>query len=537
MREYQLSERHTALLLAALSEPTTGASAFRRWRQHTDAYHADGDEGRLLPIVAARLSEHADDIDLPRMTGQRRHTMVTNHVKASTAVGLQTTLEASGIPSLFFKGLALLPHYASLSMRSMADADLLVPWQQRHEALSVAFDAGFRAAHYSVSATRRLFDDHFRSPGVELVAPNGTPVDLHPRPLHELAVPPEADAALFDLAERSRLKDLALTIAHPAHHLVLLLGHGLRCGSGAQLMALVDVAQLLATSSPHPDVTVALAATYERVATVDAGLRAMRSLLDSPHPDLQTARDHADQLLDALPRASRRDRAAHRARTRDDRGSERRVVGVRTSDERTSFVRRPLEAARVSWELERQRQVPQHALWIAGRRNVRVHRHRQELAPGDPLHPFPDVPPVLTPDHPVRLTGEHAQPGALGRGWAPAGLVLTWSIGREASIWFDMPQPFPIEGTELIIPVVAYVTESMPTQQVSVRLNGHSVATWDFTVAQPTREFVVVPPRALWRERNHLLLVVADPRSPRRAGASDDIRQIGVSVDQIMLSR
>ena len=145
---YRPSHRHALVLQAAIASPDQALSAWKQWRLDFRVADADVEESRLLPIVAVRAvgqpgSTGIIDPELANKRHNRRHDWTANMLRASACRDVADSLRNAGIDSVFFKGIGMLSAYADSSVRTMNDADMLVPWALRREAIEHLSEHGF----------------------------------------------------------------------------------------------------------------------------------------------------------------------------------------------------------------------------------------------------------------------------------------------------------------------------------------------------------------------------------------------------------
>jgi hypothetical protein len=535
MREWPPEPRHLHLLTAALCDADTACDAWHRWRAVTTIGQADPLESRLMAVVAGRLAPAAvDDTELAHLRGQRRYVWALNALRAGRSAAVADVLALQGIESCFFKGLGLLGAYGDSTVRTMHDADLIVPFAQRHEAIDVLHAAGFEAAYGEPIGSVHGFADLL--PGYGMRRADGTEIDLHWRPLHELRPEPHRDEPLFRARRRIELSGAAVNVVSPSHHAVLVVGHALRWGSGAQLIGLVDLCQLLAQSDFDTAAAVELAVSYERVAPLTEALDIVDPVVGGrPHPALVDAPRRLAELRAALPSPSIADRLAHAARTSAP-GRRGRRLGVLSTAWSSSLgasrvagwpVSPAVESARRHFQLERGRDVVGHLAWrAAGRSPVaeRLRPHvRRDGAPGLPLGGS------------IRVADGDRFTALLARGWSPPDREFAWSVAADPVVVVRPDLAAGVAGA-LVLGLVPFVHGAHPSITVEARVDGRRAATWryDHEGGWPAERRLPIAGRSDGAAVE-VMLVVRRPASPFSLGLSTDRRRLGVGLVSVAL--
>jgi hypothetical protein len=134
------------LLRAALLDGDEARHAWHRWTQSVDLDTIEAGSLRLLPILYRNMRRL--DIDSPalgRIQGVVRQTWYKNHLVVGRLADLLRECRAAGLPTMVLKGVPVaIRYYGDLSLRPMADADLLVPAVRALEALPLVRAAGWR---------------------------------------------------------------------------------------------------------------------------------------------------------------------------------------------------------------------------------------------------------------------------------------------------------------------------------------------------------------------------------------------------------
>lgn len=270
--------------------------------------HADAQESQVLPLLAQRVATDVgfDAEHARRLRGLRRHASIRHFVVLEELALAAEAWRAAGVEPVALKGIALSALYGTANVRSVGDADVLVPAPQRRAATEALLSAGFqlglglRPEHLDVWAQR------FHA--VPLSRPGQPEIDLHWRLSHQ-PVGGEAATAVI-LRRAAATAGDAWRVPHPAHQLAITIAHGWAATSQASLRMMVDAAFLLR----HPDVTAELVDEAAGPHRLRAAVRAVVAELAAEETP------GAAELLDQLPGARWSDRLIART-LRTDRES------------------------------------------------------------------------------------------------------------------------------------------------------------------------------------------------------------------------
>jgi hypothetical protein len=367
-------ELQTALLRVALCDPDT---AIREWQ----ALHPklalddvwDAEIQRLLPLVRHNLTAagvDADD-DFASMRGIQRRTWFENQRRIHLVAPTLAQLQAAGVEPVLLKGLPLaLLYYEDLSLRPMADVDVLIPYDTYDLVLDLLEADGWRDV-LDIPRDRRRRMYH----GAGMTHPDGRSLDVH----WQLALPfvlPHAEAEsnddFFRAAVPVDVDELHLATLGPADMLLHLVVHGLWSGSSANVRWCADATTVVRHAGDDLDWDRVLDQTVRRdlVIPVSNGLRFIEDVCDAPVP----ARVINELAKVEVPRRTRR---AYRLILQDPSGPA--VLGGLRGTQaywaRQSAKWGPLRAARElpaflqdNWNLERPSQVPVEAVRKAVKR-------------------------------------------------------------------------------------------------------------------------------------------------------------------------
>lgn len=133
------------LLRAALLSGQDAMEPWRNLRPRLAVDRADRASRRLFPLLDANLRRHGiDDPLMAELAKFRERAAARNRALFDAARGLLQALEDAGIATLVLKGGAVAARlYRDLSLRPMADVDVVVPTGQAPSALEVLRRAGW----------------------------------------------------------------------------------------------------------------------------------------------------------------------------------------------------------------------------------------------------------------------------------------------------------------------------------------------------------------------------------------------------------
>lgn len=465
------------LLRSALSRAEPAAEAWGEWRRHRTVESADVEEHRLLSVIAVRLgSRVTDDPSLRLLSGHRRYSFTYNAVRVAAASEITDDLLAGGIESVGLKGLALLPFYGNLSIRSMNDADLLVRWHQRHEAIDRLAATGYVPLGKMPLEWMHRLDR--TSPGYAMSRPGGIEVDLHWRPLHGLGAYPELDEQIFTESMIRTVAGTSVRVPNPSHHVVLCLGHGMRFGSHALLMSIVDACQLMADPAFSAEQCISLAVDYERV----SALRRLCDILemtlsDGVNNELSDVPSRVAELRTSLPRRSITDVLLdrHLMAARSSTSSARGVWLEITEPPllRGGPLAGAMELARKGAGVDRARDLPSQAIWKWSGQAPWAVRFRRSA------HDWRGEPPTIRLGERISAVMTQGFERTLTSGWwgpdPEHGAV--WSSQSESTIEFDNDLP-PGSSCNVALTTSAFVCAEHPVLRVLVLVSGEHRATW-----------------------------------------------------------
>jgi hypothetical protein len=215
----------TDLLRAALLPGEEALAAWARWKAAVEFDDADGASHDLGPLVARNLGRlRCEDELLPRLKGVQRRTWYRNRILLHAATGAARQLQDAGIPTMLLKGAPLAHrYYGDVSLRPMADIDLLVPTSKAKRAAEILMAAGWapQVRPERVHDFVRLFH------AIGLDNGAGGSVDLHWHVLEECCTA-DADRDFWDAATDLEIDGTTFQTLHPADLLLHVCVHGSR---------------------------------------------------------------------------------------------------------------------------------------------------------------------------------------------------------------------------------------------------------------------------------------------------------------------
>jgi len=526
---YQLTEAHVRALTAAIGSPEVARDAYLAWS--ADGHLPDAEERRLLALIAANVSPLLpEDRDLVAIQRKRRETLANHLRRVASCNQVADALLASGIDSLWFKGVGMLSWYPDPSRRTMWDADLLVPWQLRHEAIDVLAARGFKPVF-----GRGLEEMHVLTasyPGWGMKHADETEIDVHWRPLHHLRQRPHVDADLFSRGRVTTIGSLELVVPDPSHHLVLVMAHGMRAASDAHLISLIDACQLLRADDFDADRAADLAREYERTSALIQGCTMLHEL--NLTPDLG---DRIAELRKRLRRRTVADRLIARAATTTAGPSARRAqlasdawAALSTPLRKGGPLTGLLETSRSWLGVQRAREIPGQLLWQASGRRAALERLRADS--GTP----PERRLRLAIGDPVRVGEIDSLSNLLPTGWWEAEGSFVWSQGQASVIDFDVDLGAQ-DGCVVELVVSPFVGDTSRTLEVAVSVNRRRYARWQYMISTPAKYTHRIPmtKSMLDDRRCQIMLICKNASSPKASGVSDDARTLGLSLVSLAL--
>jgi len=300
-----MSPRHRALFRAVVAPATAAHEAWAQWCALVPIAQADQQESQVLPLLAQRVTEGGfDAAHARRLRGLRRHASIRHFLVLEELAVAADAWRAVGIVPVALKGVALAEVYGTTNVRTVGDADVLVPAHQRRAAVDAMLAAGFRLGLGLQPEHLDVWAQRFHA--LPLSRPGLPEVDLHWRLSHQ---PVECDATTAAVFRRAALATAgSWRVPHPSHQLAITVAHGWAATSQASLRMMVDVAFLLT------DATV----TAEMVEEV-AGPHRLRAAVRAVVAELAAEQTPgAAELLERLPATRWGDRLVARTLLADN---------------------------------------------------------------------------------------------------------------------------------------------------------------------------------------------------------------------------
>lgn len=275
--------KQSSLLKAGLLPPEEAVPAWRRVRSELDLEVLEPEAVRILPLVYRNLQRAGvEDPEWMRLKGIYRHTWARNQLLLDRTAKVLAVLSRAEIPTLILKGIALIGGvYRDPGTRSMIDIDLLVAPSDLRRSLRCLKDAGWEVPEVRAPLPPRFIH------GVEVVAPDGTKLDLHWR-LMEYLSPGPADndgRGIWTNACPTRVLDQETKMLAPEYMLVHALVHGCRWTPERDVRWIADSVRLLSeTRAWDVDHLVSICASWRCSLSVAMGLRYVATEFGSPLP-------------------------------------------------------------------------------------------------------------------------------------------------------------------------------------------------------------------------------------------------------------
>jgi hypothetical protein len=119
-------------------------------------------------------------------------------------------------------------------------------------------------------------------------------------------------------------------------------------------------------------------------------------------------------------------------------------------------------------------------------------------------------------------------------GWSFREEGFRWSEGNEAGLVFNLD---PVADVAFTVKIFGFLPQGkIKEQRVYVSLNDHPIETLVLNDEKP-REFRLVLPKNLLRQRNTMVFGLPDAASPLALGINEDSRQLGIGLCWIQLQR
>jgi hypothetical protein len=292
-------------LLRGLDDPADApASAWTaaEWRDLISAAVRHG----VAPFLAHRLAQTAPAGALPpdvarNLQDLRRRAAAGNLLLQREASGLLRRFAEHGIPVILLKGLHLAELvYGDLTLRPMADIDLLVRRGDFARVETLLADLGYQGPARDDERRRQYLERHFHVP---YRGPAGSVVEIH---WH--LVPPFSPIALdidavWSRAERRMLAGVDVFLLSPLDLLVYLCLHATaehQLGMGLRLVLDIDQAVRRYSGEVDWEQVVEVAAAWRAERFVFCGLWLAQTLFGADVPDAALDRLRTSPSLDRL---------------------------------------------------------------------------------------------------------------------------------------------------------------------------------------------------------------------------------------------
>ncbi len=540
---FTLSLRHELLLRAALGGDERSIAAFEEWKQGLDVLRIDLASQRFVPRLLAnleRLGADADDPVLERFRKVTRFTWLKTQFLIANCDPLVAALGEAGIPTMLMKGAAVVHHTGGdVALRPMDDIDIAIPLAALHEAFAVAAEVGFRPDGPTLSGEEL---DVYAALLHALGTRNGANAlaDVHwhvlPDGLH-----PASDQDFWRGSEPALLGKAECSATSREDTIVQAVAHAARPETDPSLRWAADVAALV-ESAPSGgvdwDSVVTRARRHRLAVQTGQALAVVRRVADLPVP-----RATIDALRGSrVPLAERMDARPHRRRDGSPRLPNQAEQVV---DAYQRFVGRamppgsrpsPLTQARFLrewWGLDRLREVPVHAAFVAAGRPWSL------AGLGSPRHSASPAP--LEVGHIVRFVPGDDGRGYLGVGWSFPEEVGTWTVAREATVRLEITDRWaPEERLVLRLGLSPQLSPLRSRLDLDVVVNGHRLARWAFvgTAWCPQDREVVLDP-GVWHEsgRLEIRMVIRRPTTPNSVDGGSDSRALGICLASLTVRR
>jgi putative nucleotidyltransferase-like protein len=487
-----ITDDQRLLLQAALEEPDRALRCFIGWWQDVKLENTGGTEYRLLPLVYHNIGRLIPDaITAARVKGVAKHVWLSNQLNAALAKTVLNRLNAANIPSVIIKGSAMMAAVSEKNTRLMGDCDILVDVDRAPQALATLRELGLTSPHEISCFTAA---DYSLLHGLTMVREGAQKalIDIHWRPFRNVGTD-ELTREFFEQSVPCLFSDQPTRRPCFPHMLLHVIVHGTEWAVVPRYDWFADAVLILrkAGSSFDWDLLAETAARYRLGSIVRRGLGELTQTFDVPVP--------ADAFRQ-LPRESFIDGAEARWRHRPP---SRMRFGRRSIMKLQAYRRRDLQlAGKPAWAV-----VPE--IW----RSVfgpppRIQLHAVMAADAN--------------DHIIYLSGwyEHERGGRWSNG-PLAALSIQRAPGRKADL----------------LRIVGYPMQPAPDQsQIIDVFSGWrrlGRLTWGVSSSKTCVGIVQLPVALSRREVLTLQFRIAKPTSPADVGPSEDVRQLGIFLQDI----
>ncbi len=440
-------------------------------------------------------------------------------------------LGESGIPTMLLKGAAVVHHTGGeVALRPMDDIDIAVPVAHVHAAFAVAAEVGFVPDGPALSPAELDIS-------AALLHALGTRNALHalvdvqwhmlPDGLH-----PEADRDFWMGAQPAQLGGAECSVSSREDTIVHAVAHAARPETDPSLRWAADLAALV-QSAPARGIDwdrVTSQARRHRLALQTAqALEVVHRVADVAVPvdvigSLSRSRVPVAERVDARPRRRRDGRSRLPSRAEQIADAYQRFIGRQVPPGRRASLAERGRFLQEWWDLERLRDVPPYAAFVAAGRPWKLAERSRGL-------PTFHVPPLALGQTVGFAVGEGGRP-YLGADWSFPEEHGTWTMGREAVVRLQVDGG-ATSATPLVLAfrLAPQLSPMRPHLQVEVVVNHRQLVRWSFVGAtwSPQGREVVVDPSLLDPSgRMEIRLIIRRPTSPNSVGGGSDSRHLGL---------
>jgi hypothetical protein len=522
------------LLRAALLTDERALAAWRQVRSQVQPELLDYATQALLPVLRKNLLALGEEDELLSLfKGVHRYSWARNQMLLAPMIPIVQALERAGIQTLLMKGAAFVADTRlDAGMRPMNDVDVLVPYENRRDAIDVLLEKGLLPvggvpAWYVADYAPRFVPSHgFRD---EL----DRQLDLHWHVLHA-SCQTDADGDFWAAAIEVELLGARTRSLCPADELLLVILHGLRWNATPTYRWVVDAALLCSGEIGEIDFDRLVEQARKRRVTVAlrAGLEYLHRAVDAPVPQqsIRALRSWRPALLERAEFRAQITQPRARGRLQQEVVYHQQHVRRELPLSEPPTLARHLALARRRLGIER----------IADLRHIPAGG-----APG-PDRPPSEVAAAIgsgeTSPAPVALgesidfaqadiARDHTQYGT----WRTEGSGC-WTAGRQARLTIALAEPVHT-SLALEVAVDGFSEGGREQPRLGVSVNGTEVASPAIGVDANVHGGLLLP-RALvaGRERLDVVLDTPDAVSLLERGIDDDDRRVGVFLRRLTVS-
>jgi hypothetical protein len=478
------------LLHAALDEPDRALRCFSEWWGHVNLENTGSTEYRLLPLVYHNIGRLIPDATAAaRVKGVAKHVWLSNQLNAASAATVLDRLNAANIPTVIIKGSAMMVAVSDNNTRMMGDCDVLVGVDQAPQALAALQELGLTAPQ---DISRFTAADYKRIHGLTMALKGRQRalIDIHWRPFRDVG----ADELTREFFEQSL--PCVFSNQHTRrpcfpHMLLHVIMHGTEWAIVPRYDWFADAALILrkAGSSFDWDLLAETAARYRLASIVRRALSELARTFEIPVPAKAFERLPRDTFID---RAEASWRYTPPARMSLSRRSIMALQTFRRGD--LQLAAKPARAA-----------LPE--IW----RNVFGPPPRSQLKP------------VMTADaddHVMYLTGWHELEagGRWTNGWL-ATLAIQRAPGKKGNF----------------LRIAGYPMQPAPDepQLIDIYSGWRRLGRLTWGASSEKSRVIQLPPALCQREVLTLQFHIVKPTAPADVGPSEDIRQLGLFVEDV----